>query len=145
MKNHTSILILIFLMFSFFTKAQTDSSLNSPSDSLKDQKFDNEKIYSMVEQMPSFPGGEAELFRFLQDINYPKEARTKKVSGRIFVTFVVNKEGKLKDAKILRGLGYGIDEEVMRVINKMPDWIPGKQNGKNVSVQFNLPVNFNLY
>ncbi len=58
--------------------------------------------------------------------------------------FVVNSDGKIENVKILRGLGYGLDEEVLRVVNKMPDWIPGKQNGKEVNVQFNLPVNFNL-
>ena len=60
------------------------------------------------------------------------------------MTFIINTEGHVVDAKILRGLGYGIDEEVLRVINKMPNWVPGKINDRSESVQYNLPVNFNM-
>ena len=142
MKNLRWILILNFLMISVFAKAQTDSSNTHSTDSSKDQK--HEIIYTIVEQMPDFPGGQEKLNKFLLQIKYPRAARKKGVSGKVYVTFVVNSDGKIKNVKILRGLGYGLDEEVLRVVNKMPDWIPGKQNGKEVSVQFNLPVNFNL-
>ena len=94
--------------------------------------------------MPSFPGGEAELFKFLKEIKYPRKARRNRIMGKVYVTFIINTEGHVVDAKILRGLGYGIDEEVLHVINKMPDWEPGKVNDRRVSVQYNLPVNFNL-
>lgn len=143
MKKNRPILILICLIFSIFTKAQTDSSFTHSRDSLKNLKHD--AIYSIVEQMPDFPGGQEKLNKFLLQIKYPRAARKKGVSGKVYVTFVVNSDGKIKNVKILRGLGYGLDEEVLRVVNKMPDWIPGKQNGKEVSVQFNLPVNFNLH
>lgn len=142
MKKLISFLILIFLMFSIFTKAQTDFSNIHSRDSLKNVK--QEVIFTTVEQMPEFPGGQEKLNKFLLQIKYPRAARKKGVSGKVYVTFVVNSDGKIKNVKILRGLGYGLDEEVLRVVNKMPDWIPGKQNGKEVSVQYNLPVNFNL-
>lgn len=136
--------ILSIIMISVFVKAQTDSSNTHSTDSLKNQKHENEKIYSNVEQMPSFPGGEAELFKFLKEIKYPRKARRNRIMGKVYVTFIINTEGHVVDAKILRGLGYGIDEEVLRVINKMPNWVPGKINDRSVSVQYNLPVNFNM-
>ena len=102
------------------------------------------KIFTVVEEMPSFPGGEAKLFEYLSKIKYPVIARENGITGRVYVTFVVDKDGKIKDVKKLRGIGGGCDEEAIRVITAMPDWKPGRQNGRNVSVQFNLPVNFNL-
>lgn len=145
MKYHKSIFIFIFLSLTVLTKAQTDSINFHSKDSLKNQKDESGKIFSNAEQMPSFPGGDAKLFKFLKKIKYTKQARRNRITGKIYVTFVINKEGKVNDAKILRGLGYGLDEEVLRVINKMPVWIPGRINDRRVSVQYNLPVNFNLH
>jgi protein TonB len=102
------------------------------------------KVFTVVEEMPSFPGGEEKLFEYLAKIKYPSIARENGISGRVYVTFVVDKDGKIKDAKVLRGIGGGCDEEALRVVRAMPDWKPGRQNGRNVSVQYNLPVNFNL-
>lgn len=106
---------------------------------------DEGKIFTVVEEMPTFPGGEAELFKYLQkNIKFPPIARENGIQGRVFVTFVVDKDGKVKDAKILRGIGGGCDEEALRVVRSMPDWKAGKQNGRAVSVQYNLPINFTL-
>lgn len=103
------------------------------------------KIFTIVEEMPTFPGGENKLFEFLQkNIKYPPIARENGISGRVYVTFVVDKEGKIKDAKVVRGIGGGCDEEALRVVRAMPDWNIGKQNGRPVSVQYNLPINFIL-
>ncbi|MFM9027861.1 MAG: TonB family protein, partial [Bacteroidota bacterium] len=106
---------------------------------------DEGKIFTVVEEMPTFPGGEAELFKYLQkNIKFPPIARENGIQGRVFVTFVVDKDGKVKDAKVLRGIGGGCDEEALRVVRSMPDWKAGKQNGRAVSVQYNLPINFTL-
>lgn len=106
---------------------------------------DEGKIFTVVEEMPSFPGGEEKLFDYLRkNIKFPPVARENGIQGRVFVTFVVDKDGRVKDARILRGIGGGCDEEALRVISNMPDWKPGKQNGRSVSVQYNLPVNFTL-
>ena len=96
--------------------------------------------------MPQFPGGgEAALIKYLsQNIKYPPMARESNISGNVYVTFLVDKDGKVKDAKILRGIGGGCDEEALRVVSHMPDWKPGKQNGRPVMVQYNLPVRFTL-
>jgi protein TonB len=106
---------------------------------------EEEKVFTVVEEMPTFPGGEEQLFKYLRNnIKFPAVARENGIQGRVFVTFVVDKDGKVKDAKILRGIGGGCDEEALRVIRNMPDWKAGKQNGRAVSVQYNLPVNFTL-
>ncbi len=103
------------------------------------------KIFTIVEEMPAFPGGDTKLFEFLQkNIKYPPIARENGIQGRVYVTFVVDKEGKIKDAKVIRGIGGGCDEEALRVVRAMPDWKIGKQNGRPVAVQYNLPINFTL-
>jgi protein TonB len=103
------------------------------------------KIFLVVEEMPTFPGGEGELINYLhKNIKYPSIARENNIQGRVYVTFVVDNDGKIKDAKVLRGIGGGCDEEALRVVRAMPDWKPGRQNGRNVQVQYNLPVNFTL-
>ena len=105
-----------------------------------------EQIFTFVEEMPSFPGGETKLFEYLKkNINYPAIARENGIQGRVYVTFVVDKDGKIKNAKILRGgLGGGLEEEALRVVRAMPDWKAGKQNGRAVQVQYNLPIYFTL-
>jgi periplasmic protein TonB len=106
---------------------------------------DEGKVFTVVEEMPSFPGGEEKLFEYLsKGIKYPAIARENNITGRVYVNFVVDKDGKIKDAKVLRGIGGGCDEEALRVVRSMPDWKPGRQNGRNVQVSYNLPVNFNL-
>ncbi len=103
------------------------------------------KIYTMVETMPEFTGGQEKLFEYLRtNIKYPAQAREENISGRVYATFVVDLDGKIRQVKIVRGIGGGCDEETLRVVKKMPDWIPGRQNGLPVKVQYNLPLNFNL-
>ncbi|NVN95051.1 MAG: energy transducer TonB [Bacteroidetes bacterium] len=101
--------------------------------------------FTIVEQQPDFPGGEAEMKKFLlQNMKYPTMARESGIEGTVFVTFVVSKSGKISSIKILRGIGGGCDEEAIRVIKMMPEWKPGKQNGQAVPVQFNMPIKFSL-
>jgi protein TonB len=99
----------------------------------------------VVEQMPDFPGGEGELYKYLQEhIKYPPLARESGIVGTVYVRFVVDKYGKISNVSLLRGIGGGCDEEALRVIKAMPDWKPGKQNGLAVPVYFTLPVKFTL-
>ena len=103
------------------------------------------EIFTIVEEMPSFPGGEAELFKYLgSNIKYPAMARDAGIQGIVYVTFVVKEDGKISDVRVLRGVGGGCDEEAVRVVEKMPSWKPGKQRGKSVRVQYNLPIRFTL-
>jgi periplasmic protein TonB len=106
---------------------------------------DEGKVFTIVEEMPAFPGGEGKMLEYIaKNIKYPPVARENGIQGRVYVTFVVDKEGKIKEAKILRGIGGGCDEEALRVVKAMPEWKPGRQNGRSVQVQYNLPVNFVL-
>lgn len=101
--------------------------------------------FTVVEQMPEFPGGDAARIQFLQqNISYPQIAKESGITGTVYVTFVVGKDGRLSNFKILRGIGGGCDEEAIRVLKLMPPWIAGKQGGKTVPVQFNLPIRFTL-
>ena len=99
----------------------------------------------IVEQMPEFPGGDKSLFQFIADnTKYPADAKEKGIKGRVFVNFIVEPDGSISDIKVLRGIGGGCDEEAVRVVESMPKWKPGMQNGEAVRVSYNVPVNFRL-
>lgn len=103
------------------------------------------EIFTVVEQMPEFPGGAGAMMKYLGDnIQYPQMAREIGTQGTVFVTFVVEPNGAITGVRILRGIGSGCDEEAIRVVKSMPKWTPGKQRGRSVRVQFNLPVKFIL-
>lgn len=102
---------------------------------------------TIVEQMPTFPGGEAEMMKYIQkNVSYPQMEKEGQIQGTCYVTFVVEKDGSITDVKVLRGVsgGPGCDKEAMRVVKSMPNWKAGKQNGREVRVQFNLPIKFIL-
>jgi protein TonB len=104
-----------------------------------------EKPFTSVEQMPQFPGGEAELMKYLgTNIKYPTIAAENGIEGRVVVRFVVNKDGAVSDAQVVRTLDASCDKEALRVIRSMPKWVPGKQNGRNVPVFYTVPVLFKL-
>ena len=112
---------------------------------VEEEEVEEAQIFMVVESMPEFPGGEPELQKFLyQNIKYPQMAKESGIQGRVFVTFVVEKDGSVTDVRVLRGIGGGCDEEAIRVVQKMPKWKAGKQRGKPVRVQFNLPIKFTL-
>jgi protein TonB len=102
---------------------------------------------TIAEQMPSFPGGDTERQNFInKNIQYPLTEQQKGISGTCYVTFIVEADGTISNVRILRGVlnGPGCDMEAVRVVKLMPKWIPGKQNGRVVDVQFNLPIRFKL-
>jgi len=117
----------------------------APVKSDDEESAEEAQIFMVVESMPEYPGGEAALYTFLADnIKYPQMAKESGIQGRVFVTFVVEKDGHVTDVRVLRGIGGGCDEEAIRVVKSMPKWTPGKQRGKSVRVQYNLPVKFTL-
>ncbi len=112
---------------------------------MEEEESEEPEIFTIVEDMPSFPGGEGELFRYLgENIKYPPMAKDAGITGTVFVTFVVKEDGKVSGSRVLRGIGGGCDEEAIRVVQSMPAWKPGKQRGKAVRVQYNLPIRFVL-
>lgn len=103
------------------------------------------EIFTIVEEMPEFPGGMQKLADYLgKNIKYPQMARESGIQGRVFVNFVVEPDGSVSNVNVMRSLGGGCDEEAMRVVKAMPKWKPGKQRGKAVRVSYILPVNFKL-
>lgn len=100
---------------------------------------------NLENQDPSFPGGDLACMAWLRDnIKYPAEAIEKGIEGRVIVTFVVTKDGKITNAEVVRSSDPLLNEEALRVLHSMPDWIPAKRNGQNVDLQFTLPVIFRL-
>ncbi len=110
-----------------------------------EEEVEEMEIFTVVEDAPGFPGGDEARIKYLQkNIKYPQMARESGIQGTVYVTFVVEKDGKVTNVQILRGIGGGCDEEAIRVIQNMPRWNPGKQRGKPVRVQFNMPIKFTL-
>ncbi|PCI93422.1 MAG: energy transducer TonB [Flavobacteriales bacterium] len=104
-----------------------------------------EEVYTIVERMPEFPGGNKAMFEFLgNNIEYPPKAKAKNIQGKVYVNFTISKDGTIRDVKVLRKAHKLLDAEAVRVIKIMPDWIPGMQRGEMVSVSYNLPINFSL-
>lgn len=103
------------------------------------------KVFDVVEQMPSFPGGPSALMKYLsENVRYPVVAQENGVQGRVVVSFVVEKDGHITDVKVVRSVDPSLDKEAARVVKSMPSWIPGKQNGSAVRVKYNVPVSFKL-
>jgi protein TonB len=108
-------------------------------------KEEETKIFTVVEQMPSFPGGEAALMQYLsKNIKYPPFAEENNIQGRVICTFVVERDGSVSDIRIAKSVDPSLDKEAVRVVSAMPRWIPGRQNGQNVRVKYTLPVTFRL-
>lgn len=102
-------------------------------------------IYTMVEKMPTFPGGEFKMYEFLaMNIRYPQRARQDGYSGTVYVRFIVEPDGTITNIEVAKGVGGGCSEEAVRVVKMMPKWIPGEAFGKKVRVTYTLPVNFRL-
>ena len=108
-------------------------------------KEEETKVFDVVEQMPSFPGGDAELMKYLSThIKYPVVAEENGIQGRVIATFVVERDGSISDVKVIKSVDPSLDKEAIRVLKSMPKWIPGKQNGSAVRVKYTVPVTFKL-
>ena len=111
----------------------------------EEEEVAEEEIFQVVENDPEFPGGVDAMYTYLaQNIKYPQLARENNITGRVYVTFVVEKDGSVTNVRVLRDIGGGCGQEAVRIVKAMPKWTPGKQRGKAVRVQYNLPVNFSL-
>ena len=112
---------------------------------VEEEEVEEEQIFQIVEEAASFPGGIGECMKWLgKNIKYPTISQENGVQGRVIVQFVVNRDGTIVDAKVVRGVDPYLDKEALRVVNMMPKWTPGKQRGKAVRCQFTLPVQFRL-
>jgi len=108
-------------------------------------KIEGEEVFYIVEEMPEYPGGEMALRQYMATaVKYPDDAVKKGIQGKVYVTFVVSKDGTVADAKIARGVDPSLDTEALRVVNNLPKWKPGKQKGQAVNVSYTVPINFKL-
>lgn len=109
------------------------------------QEQKNDQVFYVVEDMPEYPGGEEALRNDLSKaVKYPDEAKKKGISGKVYITFIVNESGKIEDPKIVRGVDPVLDKEALRAIQTLKTWEPGKQKGKAVKVSYTVPINFAL-
>ena len=124
-------LMMLVLLFSFMTStAQTKK---------------NDMVFDVVEVMPQFPGGQIAMLKYLmKNIKYPEQAMKEGIQGRVTVRFIVEKDGSISDVKPILSVHPLLNKEAVRVVESMPKWSPGKQNGKPVRVRFNVPVMFKL-
>ena len=105
----------------------------------------NNEIFTVVEQDPQFPGGNDALYQYLgQNAHYPPQAKEQGLQGTVYLTFIIEREGNISNIRVLRSPSDLLSEEAVRLVKAMPKWKPGKQRGKNVRVQYNLPINFQL-
>lgn len=137
MKKLVLLLSIITISLSAFTQ---ETSVPCTTD---DTSAD--PVYVAVDTMPSFPGGNMARVKFLQDnMHFPDLAREKRIQGTVYVTFIVEKDGKVSNVRILSGIGGGCDEESMRVVKLLPPWNPGKCGNNPVRVQMNMPLKYTL-
>jgi len=106
---------------------------------------DDEEFFMVVENMPEFPGGDLGLMKFIQkNVRYPAIAKEYNITGKVYVSFIVDKKGNVTNVKIVRGVDKNLDAEAVRVVSSLPEYKPGKQRGKAVRVMFTIPINFTL-
>ncbi len=121
-----------------------DSGKSSKVEETKVSKGEGD-VFFVVEEMPEFPGGDSALKEYIAaTVKYPEIAKKNGIQGKVYITFVVDVDGSVIDAKIARGVDPSLDKESLRVVNSLPKWSPGKQKGKSVKVQFTVPINFAL-
>ncbi len=129
---------LIILITTIFLSSFSASNLYS-------QENSDQKTYDKVEVKPEYPGGMKALGQFFsENIKYPEAAKKKGISGKVYISFVIDKKGNITKAELKKGIGHGCDEEALRIVNLMPNWAPGKNKGKAVKVSMVLPVEFKL-
>lgn len=135
----------LLLLSASLAMAQTESVHVPPPGQVEPVQGTSDAVYTFVEQMPEYPGGNEAMMEFIRkNLRYPEKAKETGVEGRVIVRFVVNEDGTVSDITILRDIGAGCGAEAVHVVKMMPKWKPGKQNGKAVKTYFNLPVMFRL-
>ena len=119
--------------------------MDSPTPSVYKMEHDGEEVFTVVEEQPDPEGGMPAFYQYIaNNLKYPKEAREAGIEGKIFIEFIIDKDGKITDVRAIKGIGYGCDEEAVRVIEAAPAWNPGKHRGRNVKVSMVLPITFKL-
>lgn len=130
-------LLIIALFLTKISFSQVGSTIQV------DSTIDESSIFSMVEEMPVFAGGNDSINIFImKNLKYPDSAKKDNIKGRVYVGFVVTKIGSIANIKIIKGIREDLNNEAIRLVKMMPNWKPGKQNGRSVNSRFNLPIDF---
>ena len=143
----TMIVILLMMTVGNIACAQNVPLIIDPDkvDQYLAERKDTINVYDCVEQMPSFPGGTQKLKEFIEEnLRYPKELEESCVQGRVIVRFIVERNGKLSNVKVVKSVHPALDKEAIRIVKLMPRWIPGRQNGITVRVKCYIPIIFRL-
>jgi TonB family protein len=149
-KNKSLLTFILFAMLVFVIscKSSKDSAFSKTTDipiGETSAQGSSDEVYDVVDEVPEFPGGMEAWFNFMKDnLKYPTLAKDKGIEGTVYISFIINKDGSVSDAEILRGIGGGCDEEALRVVKASPNWNPGKKDGKIVKARMRLPVQYAL-
>ena len=134
-------LMVVMVLLNGAAMSQTNQSTDVKSDTISKERT----VYPYAQVMPLFPGGEDALMKYLnKNLKYPKKAKDAGIQGMVFLSFLIEADGKVSNIIVVKGIGNGCDEEAKRVVEAMPKWNPGKQDGKPVAVKLNLPIKFTL-
>ena len=126
-------------------EAEIETTESDEMVAIEIEEESDEEFFMVVENMPEFPGGDAGLMKYIQNnVKYPPIAKEYNITGKVFVSFIVDKSGSVSDVKIARGVDKSLDAEALRVVKSLPKYKPGKQRGKAVRVMFTIPINFTL-
>ncbi|GAB2783846.1 hypothetical protein GCM10027275_29890 [Rhabdobacter roseus] len=124
---------------------QTEAEARSTQDPALKAVAGRDSIFTVIEKHPEFPGGVKAMYSYVkQHLKYPQRAIDAQVEGKVFLRFVVGADGQIRDIQVQKGLGFGMDEEAIRLVSTMPHWKPGSQDGQAKNVRFNLPITFQL-
>ena len=155
--NYSLILTSVALIMLLFScgesereEATSTVNRNTESAATRAEKSDSKKeltgkVYEIVEDMPTFPGGVTELMNYLsKNTHYPAVTKRDGIQGRVVVSFIVEPDGSISNVKLVRSVDANLDREALRVVSEMPNWTPGKQGGNKVRVRYSLPIAFRL-
>lgn len=135
--------LVMVLAFTALSAQNTGEERNLKKSNVKESV--DEPTFNLVEQMPEFPGGIDAMRQYIAgNLQYPEQALKEKITGKVYVSFIVEKDGSVSNVKVLHGIGGGCDDEAVRVVSNMPRWKPGMKKGNPVRVQYTLPLNFQL-
>ena len=139
------VIVIVEDIVEIVDEAKIETTESDEMVAIEIEEESDEEFFMVVENMPEFPGGDAGIMKYIQkNVKYPPIAKEYNITGKVFVSFIVDKSGSVSDVKIARGVDKSLDAEALRVVKSLPKYKPGKQRGKAVRVMFTIPINFTL-
>ena len=141
MRNFVLLIVIVFGLYSWTFESQIYTiNVTNVQSPIQD---DDDYVYDFVDDMPQFPGGEVGLNKYIEDnLNYPKRVQKAGVSGRVYTECIIEKNGEVTNEKVYLGISRKLEAEALRLLQKMPNWIPGKNKNKTVRVKLTIPIDF---